>query len=283
MTTSSSSCRGKARLEFDRDGFLEMCRREKLLEPAGAPSRSLTIGIRSFMHPIDNLEDRCNRSLNLVPYFEGRYIRNPQDWQSKIYPALASFLTEAARDSDRLGLVLDAHTSLAFCSGAVLNVKSGKRVEIEQRSNGRRFWSADDTPSDPNWPKLVFEDVVANASGNEVACAIGLTHDVAGQVKEFVMSRLPGVAKIISIRPETGTSQFSVCGGRHAWQFSESIAQQLRQCGAPPTHLFIAAPNAFSFFLGQHQKVMGPVALYEWDFDWLRGGGYKVSLTVGAT
>jgi SMODS-associated and fused to various effectors sensor domain len=32
-------------------------------------------------------------------------------------------------------------------------------------------------------------------------------------------------------------------------------------------HLFIAAPNAFTFFLGQRQTALGSVRLYEFDFD----------------
>jgi SMODS-associated and fused to various effectors sensor domain len=63
---------------------------------------------------------------------------------------------------------------------------------------------------------------------------------------------------------------------------SKAITQQLRVAGASRVHIFMAAPNAFSFFFGQHQKAVGPVTLYEWDFDGLRGGGYNESLSVGS-
>ena len=45
--------------------------------------------------------------------------------------------------------------------------------------------------------------------------------------------------------------------------------------------VFIAGPNAFTFFLGQHQQALGPVSSYEWDFDGQRGGGYSLGLSVG--
>lgn len=273
----------QGRLEFDRDGFLEMCRKEKLLDPGGTAKDILTIGVRSFMHPIDNLEDRCTESLNLVPYFHGRYIRDRADWHSKILPDLTNFLVIAARSTDQIRIVLDAHVSLAFCAGALLNVKSGKRVEVEQRSNGRRFWSADDAPSDPNWPNLGFKEDTTGGSGNEIAVAIGLTHDIAAQVRAYVFAALPQVGRILYIQPKMGASQYSVCGGRHAWQLSEAVAQRLHQIGSPKSHIFIAAPNAFSFFLGQHQKAIGHVALYEWDFDGARGGGYSLGLAIGTT
>jgi hypothetical protein len=41
-------------------------------------------------------------------------------------------------------LVLDAHVLLAFAVGAISNVKLGKAIEVEQRTNGRRFWARDD-------------------------------------------------------------------------------------------------------------------------------------------
>jgi hypothetical protein len=60
----------------------------------------------------------------------------------------------------------------------------------------------------------------------------------------------------------------------------DSVASSAQQNPATRTHVFSAAPNAFSFFFGQHQKTIGPVTLYEWDFDGLRGGGYNLSLSI---
>ena len=54
----------------------------------------------------------------------------------------------------RLRLALDAHATLAFAAGSVLNIKSGRHVELEQRTLGQRVWAADDIPPDSNWPTL---------------------------------------------------------------------------------------------------------------------------------
>jgi hypothetical protein len=48
----------------------------------------------------------------------------------------------------------------------------------------------------------------------------------------------------------------------------------------PPLHLLIAAPNAFTFFLGQRQPGLGKVTLYEYDFEGANDGGYKPSLSL---
>jgi hypothetical protein len=51
--------------------------------------------------------------------------------------------------------------------------------------------------------------------------------------------------------------------------------------GAPRrVHLFIAGPNAFALLLGQSQAAIGPVSIYEWDFDGLRDGDYSVGLEL---
>jgi hypothetical protein len=46
-------------------------------------------------------------------------------------------------------------------------------------------------------------------------------------------------------------------------------------------HVFIAAPNGFTFFLGQQQPVLGRTAVYEWDHDGPRGSGYSEGIVVG--
>jgi len=275
----------QGRAKFDRDSFRAMCLQEGLLQQPDHSLPSLTIGIRSFMHPIDNLEDRCERMLNLVPYFDGRYIRNPADWEHRILPDIRAFITSAANSADLLRLILDAHASLAFAIGSILNVKSGRRVQIEQRTAGRRFWSTDDTPSDTSWPNFLFDERPRNQNSLEIAVAVSLTHDVSGAVRTFIEQQLPQVRTLLHCQPETGPSQLLVRSGRHAWQLAEALVQRLhaiRTTSHPieHVHLFVAGPNAFTFFLGQHQQVLGATSLYEWDFDNQRGGGYSPSLSI---
>ena len=253
-------------------------REEKLLAGDAPPERTV-IGVRSFMHPIDPIEARTVHSLDLVPMFEGRYLRKDQDWQGTVYPSLRAFVLKRAGETDHLRLVLDAHVSLAYAVGAILDVKSGKDVEVEQRSNGRRFWSPNDVEIDSSWPDLVFEETAMGEG--DLAVAIGVTHDIAGNVSDHVTSRMPGVGKLLTARPRTGASQGVVRSGSHAACLAEAIATRVRALGRQTAlHLFIAAPNGLTFFLGRHHRVVGPTTIYEWDFDGLRGGGYSPGLSV---
>lgn len=271
-------------VSFDQNSFREMARREGIFTDSAEVEDVPWIGVRSFMHPIDRLENRCRRILDLVPYFDGRYIQTEADWKGRVSPELRTFLLDTARSRDRLRLVLDTHVSLAFAAGALLNVKSGKRVEIEQRTGGRRFWSMDDNELDPTWPRFIFEDETIPGGGNEIAVATSLTHNVSPGVRNFVRGRLPRVGWILHARIEGEPSQKSVHCGQHAWQLAESVVRHVlavRSQGhrASPVHVFVAGPNGFAFFLGQ-QLAIGPTCVYEWDFEGQRDGGYSLGLSV---
>lgn len=270
----------QGRNTFDAACFRDLVGSEGLLAPS--QPRPLTLGVRSFMHPIDDIEARSDQSVNLVPHFDGRYIRDPAAWKAKIFPETQRFLVAAARDKDDLRLILDAHVSLAFGVGAILNVKSGKGIEIEQRAPKRQIWSASDKPVDPAWPVLTMSEEKAHDSGADLAVAVSLTHDVAPAVRRYVR-QLPTVGTLMTVGPVGGSSYQSVRSGSHASALASSLLAAIRASttgGPRRVHLFIAGPNAFAFFLGQSQAAIGPVSIYEWDFDGLRNRDYSVGLEL---
>ena len=89
----------------------------------------------------------------------------------------------AAKDNQHLRLILDAHITLAFAAGSVLNIKSGRSVEIEQRTIHRSVWHSGDMPRDPSWPGWEFELETLNGNEGEMAVAVCLTHDVVQAVQ----------------------------------------------------------------------------------------------------
>ncbi len=271
----------QGRLEFDRQTFREACKREGLL--AGDGRTHMVFGVKSFEHPFDRLEDRCTVVLDLIPHFDERAIRDRAAWATTLYPMLKGFLQTAAKDNQHLRLILDAHITLAFAAGSVLNIKSGRSVEIEQRTVHRNVWHSCDMPSDPSWPGWAFELESLNGNGGYMAVAVCLTHDVVQAVKSHLVVSSPEVSSLLIARPTCGAGARSVVCGRHAFDLAEVLAQQIneRRIGhRPPLHLFIAAPNAFTFFLGQRQPGLGKTTLYEYDFEGANGGGYKPSLSL---
>jgi len=271
----------QGRLDFDRTGFRDACRREGLLENQG--KAHVVFGVKSFEHQFDRLEDRCTLVLDLVPHFDERAIRDQVDWSAELYPKLKGFLQDAARNNPQLRLVLDAHVTLAFAAGSVLNIKSGRNVEIEQRTMHRNVWHASDVPSDPAWPKWDFKVESLGGVEGEIAVAVCLTHDVTIAVRAHLAAALPQVGTLLIATPSGGPSARSVACGRHAFDLAEALAQQVnlqRQGKTGATHFLVAAPNAFTFYLGQRQAGMGRSTLYEYDFEGANGGGYRPSLSL---
>lgn len=273
----------QGRLEFGRESFRAACVREDLL--CESPDRPHVYGVKSFEHAFDRLEDRCDDVLDLVPVFDERYIRDDDDWEVELYPRLQAFLRSAAKDQPRLRLALDAHTSLSFAAGSVLNIKSGRDVELEQRTHGRRIWCADDVAADPQWPTLTETVVELDTSASDLAVALCITHDIAEDVERYVEAQHTSIGKMLILRASCGPGAQVVASGHHAFDLAQSAKEAVRRAKPDPsqggiTHVFIAAPNALTFFLGQQQSALGPVRLYEFDFDGTRGGSYNPSLTL---
>lgn len=272
----------QGRLEFDRATFREACKRENLL--AGEARVHKAFGVKSFEHPFDRLEDRCEVVLDLIPHFDERAIREQTEWSNVLYPKLRIFLQAAGKDNQHVRLTLDAHITLAFAAGSVLNIKSGRQVEIEQRTINRQVWHASDMPKDPTWSTFEFEIAQVNGTASELAVAVCLTHEIATEVLAHVSALLPQVGALLIARPVGGASSRSVACGQHAFDLAESLVSQIKSSRVDRKvaglHLFIAAPNAFTFFLGQRQPGLGPVTLYEYDFEGIRSGGYEPSLSL---
>jgi hypothetical protein len=269
----------QGRLEFDRPSFEAACARENLIGPAaGGPK---VYGVKSFEHPFDRLEERCDEVLSLVQHFDDRYIRGQSDWATVLYPELRTFLSAAAKETPQLRLALDAHVTLAFAAGSVLDIKSGRRVEIEQRTLERRIWSADDTDVDANWPHLSCDWTDVDPNGQDIAVAIGLTHDIEAAVRRQLASQT-GLRGLLFCRPSCGPSARALACGAHASALAEAVVAEARarRTAGGRVHLFIAGPNAFTFFLGQRRAALGRVTLYEYDFEGARTGGYVPSLSL---
>jgi hypothetical protein len=272
----------QGRLEFDRASFKSVCTREGLI--GQGEGRPRVYGVKSFEHPIDRLEDRCVQVLDLVPAFDERYIRSEADWTDTLYPALRSFLLTTAKDEPRLRLALDAHVTLAFAAGSVLNIKSGRFIELEQRTTTRHIWSAEDAPSDSSWPTLQREVVELTPGGPDLAVAFSLTHEIAPDVERYARRALPSAGRLLSLRPTGPIGATTVACGRHAFELAETATRLIREeRGVDPStalHVFIAAPNGFTFFLGQRQPAIGRVTLYEFDFEGGRDRSYVQALTL---
>ena len=247
------------------------------------------LGIRSFDGWGKDMAKRTDAVLDFVPLFDGRVILNPDSWNGEILPRLRDFLL--SRIDERRPLLLDfaAHSSIAFAAGWILEAKSGLDVRVRQRiqMEGELEWFPKEgsVPEGPLWrnepdiilsptphPTLSHRTPFPTGEGKkDVALALAVSQpEVAAHVKEYVQSQNLPVGRILqaTIAPEPGPR--SVASGAHALQLALALLSRIRQRQPHEregrVHVFAAAPNALTFYLGQVSRSFGKIVLYEHPF-----------------
>ena len=269
---------------FDPQTFREFCKREDLLAsppPSGPP----VLGIRSFMRCAERMEDECSSFVCVAGNFEGRHIRSAESWQSSVLPSVAAFLKDAspALRNGENHLLLECHSSVAFLAGYELDRKSGTQVFPVQKGVRTSVWKpgASTRTSSNEWSDMVS---ATSGSGDDVAVVVSVSRDALAKVKTYV-DGMPTIGTIVDARPAAGVGQRAIADADHAVALADSLAEVIRTNrpkSGGTTHLFISAPNALAFFLGQHRGALGKVQLYEFDFEGEQGGSYSPSIRLPA-
>jgi hypothetical protein len=269
---------------LNRELLLRICREEGLLvEPPAVPDSFLPIAIRSFLGPAADIVGAAPENTLLLPDdFRQRYLQDGREWQRDIRPKVEKFLRDSVKNSARLRLILDAHASIAFLAGAVLDLKSGVETQLVQKGRvGTKTWRADDGSAANGGRFEVSEARLGD--GRDIAVAISVSQAATAQAQAYA-ARLPKVGKLISFAFPAGPGQQSVAGGEHAAALAEQISNHVRMtraCDADGVvHIFAAAPNSLLFYLGQHHQAIAPCIVYEFDFDRRAHRTYQPSFTI---
>jgi hypothetical protein len=244
----------------------------------------LPVAIRSFLGPAADIVGAApDNTLMLTDDFRQRYLQDGRDWQRDIRPKVEAFLRAAVKKSSKLRLILDAHASIAFLAGAVLDLKSGVHTELLQKGRvGSTTWRADDGSAAKGARFEIVEEELG--AGREIAVSIGISQQTLTQTRAYAVAQLPNVGRIISFALPTGPGQQSVAGGEHAAALAEQISNKLRETKANDpdaiVHFFAACPNSLLFFLGQHHQGVAPCVIYEFDFDRRGSKTYQPSFVI---
>jgi len=266
---------------FDRAAFEEWCRTEGwYLSKRPSPRRSVAIQTYPPRPTPEHMRDASPEcTLDLTASFENRHLRADVSWDDLQVP-IVDFLKARLKETPQMRLFLEAHASVATLAGSALRFKDGADVEIVQRgqNNPGVVWSADDGLGG-DAPVIEIESV---GEGKDIAVAIGLSRDPMPKVKEYVGASLSDVGAILKVAPVGGPGQSAIKGGEHAAAIAAKIAEAVAAVRKPggAVHLFVAAPNAFSFFLGQQAEAMGKCVNYEFDFSSQIDGSYQPSFKI---
>ena len=274
------------RLSFTRTELELVCRNENLWigRPALEPE-ARRLGIRSFLRFAEHIEDETDEYLCLLKYFEGRTVRRAEAWNNNILPEVVGFLRRCVKPGLRYLLHIPAHGSVAFAAGWCLDSKSGADVAlIQPGAEGRQIWRPDLSIASRSFPELNVASIPVGVQGQEVVLAISITHNIESDVSIYVKKHLPAVSRIIHCYiPAPGAA--SIVDANHGYFLAQNISSQLKtqrnpQERAGRVHIFFAAPNALTFFLGQHARSFGSLTLYEYDFDTNAPGAYSPSVSL---
>jgi len=243
------------------------------------------VGIRSFLRWAEYLEDETDAMLCLLKYFEGRKIKSPDLWQSRVFPEIYSFASKTFRGHQRYHLHLHTHASIAFATGYCLDSKAGADVApMQSIPSGREIWRPDPRREQAAYPTWTFAEKLKAGHGPDVAVALSVTHNALKDVETYVSRSLPQVGRILSCTLPPAPSNRAVVDGTHAQLLASQISSYLKENRTEEErqgklHIFAAAPNALLFFLGQLGRGFGPCTLYEYDFETNALGTYQPSLS----
>ncbi len=279
------------RKEFSKDELREILKAESLLIEESTKKDDIhIIGLRSFRKGADIIEFETNEHLCLLHHFVGRFTKDEKLWSSDIVPALESFSAQVVRKNKPLHIHLDTHQAIAFAFGYYLDTKVGVQTNVIQKtSSGRILFSTDHSSSDylsykekENW-SYSFSQIQEGA--NDTVIALSVTHDINDDVKSYVKSNLKNVSRIISANILETPSFASIRNGNHITLAVQELVNNLRNVRSSDEkkgsiHLFIAAPNALVFTLGQQIKSLGKIKLYEYDLENSKTGTYNLSIEL---
>ncbi len=226
-----------------------------------------SIAIKSFTRHTEWLTNWASDVLDLADVLEQRELRPGKSWED-VFQSIEQFVSSRLNYEIEYHMALETLLSVSFTVGRILNPKSGiKVIPVQKTLDGCIDWKRNDT-NESEYSKFVISEEVLCDGGNDMAVSIGITHDINGDVKDFIEnSKLKiGLYKNFLLE-DFGTD--AVKNGAHAWQLAKQINAEIsRRSGTLKKgimHLFIAGPNSLMFYLGMQSMMYGKIQIYEFN------------------
>jgi hypothetical protein len=267
--------------DFDADALRAVCEEEGLWlgrdVANGGPGQ---LAIKSFSRFAATLEDEAD-VLDLVPFFHGRQLSTDVAW-SDLADQVAEFTEARVASGGVYDLHLDCHASLAAAAGWLLQKADAGIVPVQRGRAQRSVWRPTGRiDEDAVWN----EEIVVAGGGQDVAIAMSATRPVLDDAMLYLRQSAPQVGRVLHLTVAGGPSQTSVRDADHAVALAQRAAESLREFRtdrerAGRIHLFAAAPNGLLFFFGREAATVGPMTVYEYNFDELRPGDYSPGISL---
>lgn len=264
---------------LDRDYLLNFAKKNKIYIKDAARSNSQQIlAIRSFKDVFDSITPAY--TVNVSNYFEKRHLETHHDWNKDVYADLEDSLqvSKLKKLANPIEAHIDAHLSIAFAAGRLLSPKKGFELDLRQRTRGSsELWKSKTAGQHSTIQFNMNFD--GNHNRSHLIVSVAVSQDIHEDVSKMAKATLP---EFDFIRLSTPTiRRTSVAGSSDAWalaeHFSNLVVKELKHYKTRPIiHLYLGAPVALAFRMGQESTNLGPLTLYEFDFE----GTYKYTKSI---
>ena len=261
-----SHAKGRSEARFNREELEKIVQAERLrVSPPVGLATARRLGLRSFSKNAAYISEELEAFHCCLNHFEDGTIRDPALWKTDLQYEVSDFFERELRPGQVVHLALEAHNSIVFHAGHTTARSSAKVWPIQDgvpwEVSGHLTPRADDL-----W---AFKPTDVGL-GDEVAIAISVSQPIGTDVTRAVAEMGLPVHTLIeaSVLPAIGRQ--AVEGPAHAYQLSEKLVHHLQEVaasrgGRTRFHIFLAAPKALVFMLGQATHTLSPITLYEYD------------------
>jgi hypothetical protein len=269
------------RTEHTPQSLRDLVEKQGLVATKDPPFKS-TLAVRSFPLYAHRVETDGACVIDLTDLFDGRIARAEASWSGEIPERLRGVLAQVEKLAEPVYVALDAHLSIAWRVGRLLDPKFGKRVVLRQRIRGKgtEVWDISAPAKPEGAPSWAVTPSNTGTGGTDIAVVISVTHSALADAARFVGSTLPSIGRVV--HAELGPGSQAVQDGGHARWLADELIRALGAIVAerlpPHMHVFLACPASLAFLLGQESRALGPHTIYEFDFG-DPGRGYRPGMT----
>jgi hypothetical protein len=255
------------RTEHTPDSLRKLMSEQGLIQKATPPFRS-TLAVRSFKRfaHVPTTDGAC--VVDLTDLFQDRNPVSDAVWETTVRERLTGAIPEIGKLEQPVHVALDAHLSIAWYAGSILDPKSGISVVLRQPVKGKavQLWEVTN-PIRPDGAAAWTSTLERIGDGPELAVVVSVTHNALDDAKRCIEG-LPAVGRILHMALPAGPAV--VVDGGHARWLADELARTVRQeiAQRPPEHtrLFPACPASLMFLIGQEARTLGPTTVYEFAF-----------------
>lgn len=238
--------------------------------------------VRNIETGTEKIIEQCENTLDLCEYFNERICKDEENWE-KIKEKIKAF-TEGLDCNVKYEINLSVCYTIAYYLGICLNSKSSREIRIKQSSNGSVDWTPDFSNDAKEYSRFIVEEKKMKDGIGDLAICVSITSDIKRDVIEYLNAQHIEVGKVVNFTLDKKVGNKSVENGNHAWNLAEEVKNWLSKRTIKERkanlHIFIAAPVAIAFFLGQQSFAFVNINLYEYTGIFEEDKIYKKSIFI---